>query len=455
MVADTSAPTSVAQSDKYPAKAIYVIGMEGAERYSFYGMKAILTLYMVHELSLTKGEAVSRAAFFNSLVYFAPLLGGMLADWFIGRYKTILFVSFGYVAGHAVLSLVPGVTGLYVGCALIALGAGGIKPNVSAFMADQFEKNQEHLIEGAYGWFYLSINIGSTFGILMVPMLRNEYGYAVAFAAPGVAMAIALVIFVIGRKLYRKLPPAKPWAQPVATSLAPTAATGSDTKDGFRAVGRIAFVFLFISMFWALFFQYDGAWTLQAEGMNRQLFGWEMSPEHLSLLNSFFVIGLIPIMNRIYANLHAKGVDVSPLRKMKLGMFISVLAFVCALLLQVFIDKGDHPHSLWQIGQYFFLSLAEVLISVTGLEFAYTQAPPSMKSAVMAVWFLCISIGGTLTGVMASAFSSIFGEPFDWKLFYGIFTGMMLLAAIAFVFVARWYKPLFGPGSPREAPKPA
>ncbi len=136
---------------------------------------------------------------------------------------------------------------------------------------------------------------------------------------------------------------------------------------------------------------------------------------------------------------------------MKLGMFISTLAFLCALALQWFIDKGDNPHSLWQTGQYFFLSLAEVLISVTGLEFAYTQAPPSMKSAVMAVWFLCISIGGTLTGLMATGFSRVFGEPFDWKLFYAIFFGMMLIAAIAFSFVASWYKPLFGPGSPRAA----
>jgi POT family proton-dependent oligopeptide transporter len=440
--------------------------MEGAERYSFYGMKAILTLYMVHELHLNQGEAVARAGFFNSLVYVAPLLGGWLADRYIGRYKTILWVSFGYVAGHAVLSLVPGITGLYIGCMLIALGAGGIKPCVSAFMADQFEKGQEHLIEGAYGWFYLSINIGSTFGILMVPLLRNEYGYAVAFAAPGVAMAIALVIYVMGRKLYRKLAPTGPTRDGFfrvithAVTHAPPPGKGrieggsppfsSDAVDGVRATLRIAFVFLFISMFWALFFQYDGAWTLQAEAMNRVVFGFTMSPEHLSLLNSVFVIGMIPIMNRIYARLHARGVDVSPLKKMKLGMFIATLAFVAAFVLQWFIDNGHAPHSLWQAGQYFFLSLAEVLISVTGLEFAYTQAPPSMKSAVMAVWFLCISVGGTLTGLMASAFGAVFGATFDWKLFYGIFFVMMLVAAIAFTFVARWYQPLFGPGSPRD-----
>src|SRR5439155_19316212 len=121
-----------------------------------------------------------------------------------------------------------------------------------------------------------------------------------------------------------------------------------------------------------------------------------------------------------YKRLAARGRELKPLKKMTIGMYISPAAFLCAFALQRALDGsgGTPPHALWQWAQYFFLSLAEVLISITGLEFAFTQAPMSMKSVVMGVWFLCISLGAQLSALVTKGFSRFVGEPMNWQLFY-------------------------------------
>ncbi len=457
--AAASAAPAGTKPERYPPQAFYVIGTEGAERFSFYGLTAILTLHMTRNLHFTDAQAVARFSIFNAMVYLAPLFGGFLSDRFIGRYRTILWVSFGYVLGHGVLAAWESVTGLYVGCLLIALGAGGIKPCVSAFMGDQFRPDQQHMIERAYGWFYFSINVGSSFGILLVPEVFERKGPSLAFALPGIAMAVALIIYVLGRKHYRKLPPTGPvkdgFFDVVLHAITEAKPKPGQSRldasspplpqvavNGVKATLQIAFVFLFVSVFWALFFQYGSSWVIQADRMNREIFGWNMSAGQVSLLNSIFVLSLIPVMNLIYKRAANAGREISALKKMTLGMYIASLAFVAALVLQIFVDRGSNPHALWQVFQYFFLSLAEVLISVTGLEFAYTQAPPSMKSVIMGIWFLCISLGSVLTAVVAKGFASIVGDPIDWKLFYGFFFVLMLVAAVLFTLVARWYKPI-------------
>lgn len=455
----TTSTTASAESTRYPPNAFFVLGTEAAERFSFYGLTAILTLYMTRHLNFSDAKAVSLFGLFNMLVYIAPLFGGWIADQFVGRYKTILVVSFGYVAGHAVLAVWETEMGLYVGCLLIALGAGGIKPCVSAFMGDQFRPDQQHMIERAYGWFYFSINFGSIGGILLTPEIFERRGPSLAFLLPGIAMAIALAVYIAGRKTYRKLPPSGPkkdgffrvlgyafsGAKPAPSESRLDAAARrypGDTVPGIRATFRIAIVFAFISVFWALFFQYGSSWVIQADRMNRNLFGWNMSAGQVSLLNSIFVLTLIPILNGVYKRAADRGREIHALTKMKYGMFIASLAFLSALALQYFMDRGDDPHALWQAFQYFFLSLAEVLISVTGLEFAYTQAPPSMKGVIMGVWFLCISAGSALTAVVANLFARFVGEPINWQAFYLFFFVLMLVAAIGFTFVARWYRPV-------------
>jgi POT family proton-dependent oligopeptide transporter len=195
-------------------------------------------------------------------------------------------------------------------------------------------------------------------------------------------------------------------------------------------------VFLPVAGFWALFFQYGSAWILQAERMNRVVLGVEVLSAQVTTLNAIFVLTLIPIFaGFVYPAIEKLGVRVTPLRKMTVGMFVSVLSFASAAAIQLAIDAGGQPHIAWQVFQYLFISMGEVLVSVTALEFAYTQAPASMKSTIMSIWYVTIAAGSLLTAAVAAL------NQFEGTAYYLFFTALMLAAAVVFAFVARWYRP--------------
>ncbi|MBL8741501.1 MAG: MFS transporter, partial [Myxococcales bacterium] len=155
-----------------------------------------------------KAEAKAIFHLFMSGVYFFPLLGGFLADRFLGKYRTILYLSLVYCAGHVCLAAFEGnKTGFLAGLALIALGSGGIKPCVSSMVGDQFDEKRKHLASKVFGAFYWSINFGSFFASLLMPITLKKYGPAVAFGSPGVLMFIATIIFWLGNRHYVKIPP--------------------------------------------------------------------------------------------------------------------------------------------------------------------------------------------------------------------------------------------------------
>src|SRR5436190_5455551 len=169
------------RNDRWPPQIKYIVGNEAAERFSFYGMRSILALYITTALLQSKDRATTVIHFFVFASYFMPLFGAWISDRFWGRYRTILWISLFYCAGHGVLALSDLFTTvdaklacLYTGLGLIAFGAGGIKPCVSAFMGDQFAPDQGHLMRKAYGAFYFSINFGSFFSFLVIPWIAGK-----------------------------------------------------------------------------------------------------------------------------------------------------------------------------------------------------------------------------------------------------------------------------------------
>lgn len=200
----------------------YIVGNEAAERFSFYGMKAILMIFMTEYLlgstgelaPMTEPQAKEVMHTFGSAVYFFPLIGAIVSDWLFGKYNMIIWLSLVYCVGHAVMALVdlPQLTGLdpemtlYIALGLIAIGSGGIKPCVSAHVGDQFGKRNQHLLTRVFQWFYFSINLGSTISTLLVPYLLRAYGPAVAFGVPGVLMALATFVFWMGRHRFVHIP---------------------------------------------------------------------------------------------------------------------------------------------------------------------------------------------------------------------------------------------------------
>lgn len=473
----------------------YIIGNEAAERFSFYGMRAILTVFMVkylvdaagNDATLNDEQAKSVFHLFVAAAYFTPILGAMVADIFWGKYRTILTISLMYCAGHGCLALmdlgpVLGAWGmkpfLYLGLILIAVGAGGIKPCVSAHVGDQFGAGNKGMMTQVFNWFYFSINVGAMLSQALTPRLLEHVGPWLAFGLPGVLMAIATFVFWLGRDRFVHVPPAG-WKKFKEETFSP---------EGMRALKNLSPLFLvFVPMFWAIFDQTGSAWVIQADLMNRDLFGLEVLPSEVQAVNPFFILLGIPLFTYVLYPAFGRFFRVTPLRKVGIGLGLAVVAFAISGVIEVGIraqadavavamwaelggagvapsieqvvmevrEAGweeqkvqgflvGMPNVIWQFVAYFVLTAAEIMVSIVCLEFAYTQTPPKMKSFVMGVYFLGVSLGNVFVSFVNWMMNRLKAEdgssPLDGPAYYWFFTGLMLLTTVVYVFWSRTYR---------------
>jgi POT family proton-dependent oligopeptide transporter len=425
-------------SNTLPSGIPYIIGNEAAERFSYYGMRAILVVFMTQYLMNSSGqldvmsenEAQGYFHLFVSVVYFMPLFGALLADGLLGKYRTIIFLSLIYCLGHFALAIDNTRMGLLLGQALIAMGAGGIKPCVSAHIGDQFCIANKHLMTKVYSWFYFAINFGAFTAMLIIPWLLEHYGAAVAFAVPGLLMLLATIIFWSGRYRFAHI-------QPAGINFVKE----MFSQVGIKSLGKLASIYAFIAVFWALFDQTGSSWIVQAQKMNRMVFGFELLPSQIQAANPLLIMLLVPLFSyRVYPFLNRFFV-LTALRKMTIGLFITVIAFAITSFIQMQLDTGLVPHISFQLLAYGLLTSAEVMVSITCLEFSYTQAPKTMKSFVMAFYFLSVAIGNLFTSAVNFFIQNDDGSS---KLaganYFLFFTGLMLITAVFFWLVSRRYK---------------
>lgn len=437
----------------FPPQIKFIVGNEGCERYSYYGMRSILVIYMIQYLLIDRVEATSTYHKFAAACYLLPLLGGFLADRVWGKYKTILYLSLVYCLGNIVLAFGQSLTALYIGLGLIALGSGGIKPCVSAYVGDQFTKGQEGALKKVFDLFYWMINFGSFFATLITPLTLKFLGPQWAFGIPAFLMFIAIIIFWAGRQQYVSLPPTGKQPHGLFSVLSSafrnllTRPRGAKFLDGalkdhpqeaiegVKAVGSIAKLFLMVSVFWALFDQHGSTWILQAKEMNLNFFGIELLPAQIAALNPIMVMTMIPLFSfGVYPFLERMGFNITPLKKMGAGMLVAALSFVEVAVIQFFLDQGVQLSVAWQFFPYLTITAAEILISITGLEFAYTQAPRVMKSTIMSLWLLSVFVGNLFTAYIAEV--NVFSGP----AFFLFFAIMMFSVAIIFIIMAVNYK---------------
>jgi POT family proton-dependent oligopeptide transporter len=397
------------RDDQMPKGIPFIVANEFAERFCYYGINAILTVYMTQFLRMGDADATTWHSLFKSGAYFFPLLGAIVSDVFWGKFRTIISFSLVYAAGCAVVAFVPGRAGLLLGLFLVAFGTGGIKPCVSANVGDQFTSKNKHLIERAFGYFYLAINAGSSISIYFCPVLLDPtnplasprwladflvrthvYGPWLAFGIPAAMMFLATLVFWLGRKKFYVVPPAgKAWLKD-AFSI-----------DGLKAIGSLAIIYLFVAFFWALWDQSNGqTWTLQAESslMDKELFfGFRLLPAQVQVVNGLLILGMVPIFTFAIYPLMRKFFKVTPLRKIGIGLFVIASSFLIVAWIEARIQGGIVTSVWWQILAYVVLSASEVLVSITALEFTYTQAPLRMKSFFQAIFLLSISLGNLIT----------------------------------------------------------
>jgi len=425
-------------SNTLPAGIPYIVGNEAAERFSYYGMRAILMIYMTQYLVnssgqlavMTENEAQGYFHLFVSIVYFMPIFGALLADGLFGKYRTILLLSLIYCLGHFTLALDNTRMGLLLGQSLIAIGSGGIKPCVSAQIGDQFGLNNQHLMTKVYSWFYIAINVGAFAAMLIIPWLLNHSGPAIAFAVPGLLMLLATVLLWLGRHHYIHKPPAgMKFIKEMCSQV------------GLKRLAKLASIYGFFTVFWALFDQTGSSWIIQAQKMDRILWGIELLPSQIQAANPLLIMLLVPLFSYLVYPWLNRWFILTPIKKMQLGLFITVIAFAIPSIVQMQLDVGLTPSILWQLLAYVLLTSAEVMVSITCLEFSYTQAPATMKSFVMAFYFLSVALGNLFTSAVNFFIHNIDGSS---KLagadYYWFFTGLMLITALLFLWVSQRYQ---------------
>uniref|UniRef100_A0A3B4ZSJ8 Solute carrier family 15 member 1-like n=1 Tax=Stegastes partitus TaxID=144197 RepID=A0A3B4ZSJ8_9TELE len=607
----------------YPLSIFFIVVNEFCERFSYYGMRAVLVLYFKYFLLWDDDLATSIYHTFVALCYLTPILGAIVADSWLGKFKTIIYLSIVYAIGQVAMavSAIHDITDTdrdgkpdnmtfhvalsMVGLLLIALGTGGIKPCVAAFGGDQFSDSQDKQRRTFFSVFYLCINGGSLLSTIITPIIRaQECGihskqscYSLAFGVPAALMVVALLVFIVGSGMYYKAEPQgnimldvckciwfairnryrhRSKQYPKRTHWMDWAEEKYDKLliAQIKMVLKVLFLYIPLPMFWTLFDQKGSRWTLQATTMDGDFGALVIQPDQMQTVNPILILTLVPIMDSlVYPLIKKCGLNFTPLKRMTVGMFMASIAFVCAALVQIEIDKtlpvfpsaaqsqlkllnmGNNPitvqlpgnettelpgtmvcisstifffffafcklglfvngmnmmvnvttpsvnfgltepfyysnyslikkwkcchfyvlvkkkkkQSCWlghtftttelcffiysfqclksitvvqdikpntasmalQIPQYFFITLGEVMFSVTGLEFSYSQAPSNMKAVLQAGWLFTVAVGNFIVLIVAE----LAKLPKQWTE-YVLFAS--LLVAVCFIFSGMAY----------------
>jgi POT family proton-dependent oligopeptide transporter len=532
---------------------------EFAERSSYYGMRAILALYMAETLGLGEANAATYNSFFIAACYFLPLVGGYVADRWFGKYWTIVGFSIPYILGHVILG-VENFWFMVAALSLLAMGSGVIKPNISTLMGltyDQQRPGQTKLRGDGFAMFYFSINVGAALSQFAMPWIRTHYGYQIAFLFPAALMVLAFAVFAAGKPFYAK--------ETVGAKLPPK--SPEERAAQWKVLSRILGLFVLVMFFWAVFDQASSTWIFFANAcMDLRMFGVEVDPDQIQAFNPVFILILLPLITLGFKYLDGRGVKVRPTDKMVVGFVLTalcmgVMAFSAVLagpadlrttgvkgdltvapeggqpLLagemkiapkdgkitaaagdksvvveggrlvtrpgdnQVLIEggkktfiegegdaqtkttlPGDGPLVVegkanqwlfgtyndisitkrwfvedankvtvwWQVFAYLVITIAEVLISVTGLELAYAAAPKSMTGFVTACWLLTVGMANLLINApVARLYTSM--QPMAY---FGMLGGTLLVVSVAFFFVAVQFNKVVKPAAVDEIPLP-
>uniref|UniRef100_A0A8C2ACM2 Solute carrier family 15 member 1 n=1 Tax=Cyprinus carpio TaxID=7962 RepID=A0A8C2ACM2_CYPCA len=404
----------------YPVSIFFIVVNEFCERFSYYGMKAVLVLYFKYFIGWDNDLSTTIYHTFVALCYLTPILGAIIADSWLGKFKTIVYLSIVYTIGQVIMAIsaIHDITDTnrdgtpdnmtfhtamsMLGLILIALGTGGIKPCVAAFGGDQFEEHQEKQRSTFFSIFYLSINAGSLLSTLITPILRaQECGiyskqscFPLAFGVPAALMVVALIVFIAGHNMYIMESPKGNILLQVMKCIGfairnrfnhrskqhPKREHWMDWAEEkydklliaqVKMVLKVLFLYIPLPMFWALFDQQGSRWTLQATTMDGNFGAFIIQPDQMQIVNPILIVIMVPIMaSAVYPLIKKCGLNFTPLRRMTVGMLLASLAFVAAALLQIQIDRTvpNFPSSSQTQVKFLNLENTPVPVVVEGQE---------------------------------------------------------------------------------------
>ncbi len=382
-MSDSPVSPAIPAGHRHP-KGLYVLFFtELWERYSFYSMMAILTLYMDESLRFPPEKIGTIYGGYIAGVYFMPLIGGLLADRVIGFNRAVIIGGALMCLGHFVLA-VESLPFFYTALVLLACGTGLLKPNVSTIVGNLYRDRPE-LRDAGYNIFYMGINLGALISPLGVAWLRARYGWPVAFGSAGVAMIIALAVFTLGNRFVadaaRKVDAASPEAH-------------IDPATARARIGALVAVFLIAAVFWIAFYQNGFTLTFWARDNTTT----SIAPEIFQSVEPFFVVAFTPLLVATWASLRARRREPDTVTKLFIGMVLVAGAY--ALMGTAGRVGGDtgRVSASWLVATYALIALGEICLSPMGLSLVSKVAPPRMRGVMMGGWFLTLSLGGYLAG---------------------------------------------------------
>ena len=438
----------------HPRALTYLFSTEMWERFSYYGMRALLVLYMVKYLLLpgrvdtviglatlksglewvfgplgTQPFASHIYGLYTGLVYLTPVLGGLIADRWLGQHRTVLLGAALMAIGHFMMAYEP----LFLlALTVLIIGSGAFKPNLSAQVGGLYAPG-DHRRDRAYSIFYVGTNVGAFMAPLICGTLGEEFGWHYGFTAAGVGMTIALVVYLF----------VKPFLP--LDELQTAHARGTDKKpldrDEWRGIFALLALFIPTTFFWATYEQSGNTIVLWADDYTDRyidLIVWkgEIPITWFQALNPFLIFAFTPIVIGLWARQARRGTEPSTVTKMAIGCFgltLANLILVCA----AWVGAGDSVSWWWLFGYFVVLTIGELYLSPIGLSLVSKIAPARMVSMMMGIWLASSFTGNFLSGWLGSFWSSM-----DKMMFFLMIAGIAMVTGAVILAFDRPLKPI-------------
>ena len=407
------------------------------ERFSYYGMRGFLILYMTKALGFTDRHAGLAYGNYVSSVWLTPIIGGFIADRWLGQYRSVLLGGIIIALGHFTLAF-PGLSFLYVGLTLIVLGTGLLKPNISTLVGSLYEPGDERRDAG-FSIFYMGINLGAFLGPLIAGKLAEGVDWHLGFACAGVGMVFGLIQYVLGR---HRLQPAIDRLAAQRSARAAVSSTGQGqaplTADDWRRIGAVVVLFVFASLFWGAYEQAGSTLNLFADRyVHLEFLGIKLYASWFVSIQAAFVILLSPIFAWLWVKLGAR--QPSSPAKFALALLFVGLAFVLLLPAGSLAQSGVKVSPLWLVVAYFIQELGELCLSPVGLSMVTKLAPVRFVSLVMGIFFLSNAVGNWLAGWSARFISTV-----PLVTLFSVTAAVTLAAGLVLFFLLRPIRNLMG-----------
>ncbi len=419
----------------HPRGLVTLFLTEFWERFSYYGMRALLVLFLMAAVEnggfgFSTEKAAGIYGWYTSLVYMTAIAGGWVADRFTGLYKAVLLGGILIACGHFCLAF-GSVQLFYVGLLLIVLGTGLLKPNVSSLVGTLYEANDARRDAG-FSIFYMGINLGAFIAPLICGYLGQNINWHLGFGAAGVGMVFGVIQFVYGKKYFNHV------MQPAQkTDQNQTMKLEFNAKEKKQIVAVLVF-FVFSSIFWMAFEQAGSSLNMFADQFTRhEWLGLSFPSTWLQAVNPLFIIVLSPAFAWLWIKLGRQ--EPSSPMKFVLGLVFVGLGFYLLAYASTFVGEGARVSPLWLMGVYFFHTIGELCLSPVGLSTVTKLAPRALAGSMMGVWFLSISLGNKLGGMTAGYF-----EKLDLPTLFGYVALTTTVAAIVLILLLKQMKKLMG-----------